>query len=60
MGDGPNVFVVDDDPSVRSSLKLLISSWVCRLRASTRLRPCCDESFQTHRPALSWMCGCAG
>ena len=26
MNDGPNVFVVDDDPSVRSSLKLLISS----------------------------------
>ena len=26
MADGPNVFVVDDDPSVRSSLKLLISS----------------------------------
>jgi RNA polymerase sigma factor (sigma-70 family) len=26
MTDGPNVFVVDDDPSIRSSLKLLISS----------------------------------
>ena len=26
MADGPFVFVVDDDPSVRSSLKLLISS----------------------------------
>jgi RNA polymerase sigma factor (sigma-70 family) len=26
MADAPNVFVVDDDPSVRSSLKLLISS----------------------------------
>ena len=60
MTDGPVVFVVDDDTSVRSSVKFLVSSVGLQVEDSTQLRLSCGESSQAGPAALYWMSGYAG
>jgi len=48
------VFVVDDDPSIRSSLKFLLSSVGLQVRALNRRKPSCKGNRQMHPVALCW------
>ena len=57
MSRAPVVFVVDDDPSVRSSLKFLLSSM--GLRALNRLKPSCRGNRQMHPVAWCRTSDCA-
>jgi len=54
MTGAPVVFVVDDDPSVRSSLKFLLSTVGLQVESFDRLILSCIKSGQTCPVALYW------
>jgi FixJ family two-component response regulator len=54
MTGAPVVFVVDDDPSVRSSLKFLLSTVGLQVESFDSLILSCIKSGQTCPVALCW------
>jgi FixJ family two-component response regulator len=58
MSGAPLVFVVDDDPSVRSSLKFLISTVVYTSRLLTPLKLLYKDYPRMIPVALCWTSDC--